>query len=274
MKRSPQIGVNILIFYGIMNKCWAQSLGGCNGISGEHIFSNSIFKAGCGCPIVIAGVMRIRGGEPTRGAEKSNILCQHHNSILSPLDATIGKVSKFQAQANDEGFENTLWLEGELLERWLLKTVINMAAAGWLGQQKLLPSVEIVRAIFGFENVPNKIGLYIVEGICPSHRPSGGTSFKPVSIRTPMGLILGGAYISVNGMSFFVSLNADIVARLESSEIPEFKTYFSKSGLKHLYHPGAIFMDRKKGSRLYIGLSWGGYLRFADGSITPFPLEK
>jgi hypothetical protein len=41
-------------------------------MSGEHIFSNAIFKAGCSCPIVIEGVERIRHGDPTHGAEKAN----------------------------------------------------------------------------------------------------------------------------------------------------------------------------------------------------------
>jgi len=240
-------------------------------MSGEHIISNALFKAGCGCPPVVEGVKRIKGGEPTKGAEKSNILCRRHNSLLSPLDSTIGKISNFQAQANDESFEGTLWLEGELLERWLLKIAVNTAAAGWLGPQKLLPSDDIVRAIFGLEPVPNKIGLYSVEGICPTHQPRGGASFKPINLKTPFGLIFGGAYISVNGMPLFVSFNTDLTERLEQGDAPELLNYYSEQGLKHLYHPGALFMDRKKGVRLHIGLSWNGFLTFEDGSKTPFP---
>jgi len=204
-------------------------------MSGEHIISNALFKAGCGCPPVVEGVKRIRGGEPTKGAEKSNILCRHHNSLLSPLDSTIGKISNFQAQANDESFEGALWLEGELLERWLLKTAVNTAAAGWLGPQKLLPSDDIVRAIYGLEPVPNKIGLYSVEGICPTHQPRGGASFKPINLKTPFGLIFGGAYISVNGMPLFASFNTDLTERLEQGDAPELLNYYSEKGLKHLW---------------------------------------
>lgn len=257
-----------------MRKCWAQVLGKCDGMSGEHIISNALFKAGCGCPPVIKGVKRIKDGEPTYGAEKANILCQHHNSMLSPLDATVGKLSKFQAQANDENFEENLYLEGELLERWLLKTAINSAAAGWLGPQKLLPSEEIVRAVFGLEAIPDKLGLYSVEGICPNHQPRGGASFRPINIKTPEGLIFGGAYVSVNGMPLFVSFNTELARTLELSDNPEITNYFSESGLKHLYHPGALFMDRKRGIRLHIGLSWNGVLTFEDGSTAPFPQER
>jgi hypothetical protein len=125
---------------GKKSKCWASSLGGCDGMSGEHVVSNSIFKAGCGCPVVIEGVQRIREGSPTKGAEKSNILCRRHNSLLSPLDETIGKISKFQADANDRDFRGSIIVEGELLERWLLKTAINTAAAGWAAPVKWQPS--------------------------------------------------------------------------------------------------------------------------------------
>lgn len=49
------------------------------------------------------GVKRIRHGDPTPNAEKANILCRHHNSMLSELDQLAGKIAAFQAQANEEG---------------------------------------------------------------------------------------------------------------------------------------------------------------------------
>ncbi|WP_444914526.1 hypothetical protein [Microbulbifer sp. TRSA007] len=240
-------------------------------MSGEHIFSNAIFKAGCSCPIIVDGVKRIRGGAPTYGAEKSNILCRHHNSILSPLDNVAGKIASFQAQSNEKEFEENLYIEGELLERWLLKTVINMAAAGWAGSEKWLPSPEIVEAIFGMRDIPNGYGLYSVDGIDPNHRPSGGVSCIPIHLPTPHEVILAGAYVSVHGMPLFASFHDDLAQRLEQGAIPGLLPHFSEDGLKHLYHPGAIVISRKKGKPVFIGLSWNGLLKFADGSTATFP---
>lgn len=255
----------------IMKKCWAHAIGGCDGMSGEHIFSSAIFKAGCSCPIVVEGVQRIRRGEPTYGAEKSNILCRHHNSLLSPLDETVGRLARFQASANEENFNESLYVEGELLERWLLKTVINIAAAGWAGPEKLSPSIDIVRAIFGHGIVPAKLGLYSVDGVDPNHRPSGGTSFVPLQMLSPKGPILVGAYVTIHGMPLLASFHTQLANVLEAVEIPGLSTRFSNNGLRHLYHPGAIVMSRQRGMPVAVGLSWNGILRFADGTTASFP---
>jgi hypothetical protein len=257
-----------------MNKCWANSLGNCDRMSGEHILSNSVFSAGCSCPILVEGVNRIRAGQPTRGAEKSNILCGHHNSILSPLDEEIGKVARFQADANDENFNEPLYIQGELLERWLLKTVINAAVAGWLGQAKLFPSKDMVSSIFGFSKVPEGLGLYSVDGIDPNHRPSGGAGITPIIFNIGRQQILAGAYVTVHGMPLFVSLNQELASALEAGSIPMFMTKFSENGLTHLYHPGAIVIYRKRGEPAIIGISWNGVLRFADGTTAVWPREK
>lgn len=252
-------------------KCWAHSLGACDGMSGEHVFSNAIFKAGCSCPLIIEGVKRIRQGDPTRGAEKSNILCRHHNSMLSPLDETIGQIAQFQAAANDKDYKGSLVVEGELLERWLLKTVINTAAAGWVAPVKWQPSSSIARAIFGLGSIPDKIGLYSVDGIDPAHRPSGGASFTPIFMDTPLGKVLAGAYVTVHGMPLLASLHTELPQILEAGHIPQLVNHFSSDGLKHLYHPGAIVMSRKEGDPVFIGFSWGGVVRYADGTTARFP---
>jgi len=243
-------------------------------MSAEHVFSDAIFKAGCSCPVLIEGVRRIRNGQPTRGAETSNILCRRHNSMLSPLDETIGQIARFQAAANDKRYKGSIDVEGELFERWLLKTVINAAAAGWLAPIKWQPSPSIAKAIFGLEPVPDRLGLYSVDGVDPSHRPSGGVTFTPLFLGTPRGKILAGAYVTVHGMPLLASFHTDLAQMLEAGQAPTLINHFSEDGLRHLYHPGAIVMSRKEGGQVFIGLSWGGLLRYADGTTAPFPIKK
>lgn len=253
-----------------MKRCWASSLGNCDTMSGEHVFSNAILKAGCGCTPLVRGVQRIRNGEPTAGAEKANILCRHHNSMLSPLDEVAGGISAFQAKTSDENFTEAHYIEGELLERWLLKTVINSAVAGWMGPRKWHPLPEVVSAIFGRTSIPDGIGLYSVDGIDPSHKASGGVSAFPIFLDREQ-QFLGGAYVSINGMPLFASFEKELTSRLEQGDLPEISERFSPLGLKHLYHPGAIVTARKRGQPAVLGLSWKGLLHFDDGSTAPFP---
>ncbi|QKE63770.1 hypothetical protein HNE05_10505 [Aquipseudomonas campi] len=193
--------------------------------------------------------------------------------MLSPLDAVAGKISLFQARANDESFNEALYVEGELLERWLLKTVINNAVAGWMGPKKWLPVPDVVSAIFGHSPIPDGIGLYSVEGVDPLHKPAGGISAMPVFLDYERQL-LGGAYISINGMPLFAAFDTELATRLEAGNMPKLKQRFSPSGLKHLYHPGAIVISRNRGQPVVLGLSWKGILRFADGTTVAFPPER
>lgn len=251
-------------------RCWAHSLGDCDSMSGEHVISNAIFKSGCGCPLVIEGVKRIRGGEPTRGAEVSNILCRKHNSMLSPLDETAGRLAKHLHDGDDENYTTNINLRGELVERWGLKTLINMGAAGWMGQ-KLEPAPEIVSSIFGRSEIPDGCGLYSVDGVWRNEdgilRPS--VNFSSVVIPTPRGRILAGGYIAIHGMPIFVALFTEAVSWIEQRGMPTIEARLGETQLKHLYRPGAFVQGRQRGPQIHVGLSWKGLLRYADGTTGP-----
>ncbi len=249
-----------------MARCWAHKVGGCDTMSGEHVISNAVFVPGCGCPVLIEGVARIRGGAATPNAEKSNILCRRHNSMLSPLDDAVGRLAKFQAASDDEDFSETLYIDGELLERWLLKTVINFGAAGWMGPQKLVPSPGIVSAIFGNSPLPPGTGLYSVDGIDANHRPSGGVTVRPLFRTSPRGRELVGAYVAVHGLGLLACLDDTLPLQIDERNAPELFRSSQSGASRILYHPGAIVMDRKRGKPLIVGMAWGGVFHFADGT--------
>ena len=242
-------------------------------MSGEHVFSDALFTRPCSCAMVTDGVKRIRRGEPTPNAERANILCRHHNSTLTELDQLAGKIANFQARANDEHFQDTLYVEGELLERWLLKTVVNVAAAGWAGRRKWLPSPDIVAAIFGHTPVPDGVGLFSVDGVDRNLHPQVGVSFTPILLNDAEGPRLLGAYVTVHGMPLFAALDTALVATLESGATPSLSRQFSDDGLRHIYRPGAIIMSRKRGRPVIIGLSWNGLLYFANGTTSSLPVQ-
>ena len=60
---------------------------------------------------------------------KARILCQSHNSRLSPLDSEAKKLADGLHQFVDGAEHTTVHLSGLLLERWTLKTVINYLAS-------------------------------------------------------------------------------------------------------------------------------------------------
>ena len=124
-----------------MAECWASGLGSCSDkISREHIVSESLFTN---------DIVRVEGFSWCKDKEKeiglrsltAKILCKKHNAALSPVD--IGGASAFEAFRNMTKIGNVrkkvqpqIWdviqysIDGILLERWFLKTLINISFGG------------------------------------------------------------------------------------------------------------------------------------------------
>jgi hypothetical protein len=165
-----------------MKKCWANILGDCGGkISGEHIVSECSFfrrdehgKDIVPDDVMISGLswckkpMRIKLSE-----FKSKMLCTQHNWSLSPVDAESKKFYKNILDCLDlqdvrskmkkvfswnvQVFKN----KGTLLERWFLKTTLNLA---WVNKEFYLlnNSTDLVQIAFGRKKFKEKEGLYWV----------------------------------------------------------------------------------------------------------------
>lgn len=111
---------------------------GCDGkISGEHVVSRSVF---------IAPTVRVHGFAWCKDAAKevgvgsitAKVLCARHNSALAPLDTAAGNAFQMMRDALALSQKRTKLLAWEipelvrftidapLLERWLLKTLLNL----------------------------------------------------------------------------------------------------------------------------------------------------
>jgi|SRR5882724_358955 len=160
-----------------MNRCWAECLGDCEGkISGEHIISKSLFASEhvdvTGFPWCKNETKRIGLGSLTK-----NMLCQKHNSRLSPLDSAAAhafNVLRNQTKlANDRGKNpgikyrtETFNINATALERWLLKTLINMGFGGelYIGPQSTKsgwPSDDLVQILYKNRQFPKENGLFV-----------------------------------------------------------------------------------------------------------------
>lgn len=118
-------------------RCWARSLGDCAGpMTGEHMISRSQFD---GSSITVRGFSWCKD-EPRKvgiGSLVANVLCQRHNNALSPVDEAakitmqaIREIGDRTIAAREGGPRlprRTFRVSGDDLERWLLKTTINLA---------------------------------------------------------------------------------------------------------------------------------------------------
>ena len=150
-----------------MKHCWAESIGGCGNISKEHIISDSILQEMVtvqGFPWCKDKPMRIPAAN-----FKSKILCDQHNNLLSPADNEIKNfVFTFKSyfeksmayDASPVGFTRTpirYTINGNLLERWFCKTLINVATLN--SSDSEIPIDNALPFLFQGKKFSNPFGL-------------------------------------------------------------------------------------------------------------------
>jgi hypothetical protein len=158
-----------------MGYCWAEALGNCDAISREHIVTKGMYPDQTifvsGLPWCLNEPKEISMVNFTK-----KILCRTHNSMLSDVDdAGIDAINKFReevilnkarsAMAPRRWTVVRIQFDGRGLERWFLKTFININAEGeWkIGRDATeigRPSEHLVRIAFGMEQFKPRAGLY------------------------------------------------------------------------------------------------------------------
>lgn len=158
-----------------MRKCWAAHLGNCsNKISAEHIISDSFFRYDPPHVIEVSGFRWLRGGRKIIPPSEltRNISCETHNNALSDVDMAgkeafdvFRKVSHVASLRSKSNTVKQYQINGLLLERWFVKTLINMIykdslpighPLGEIG----MPSNELVEIAFGLTSFQFPFGLY------------------------------------------------------------------------------------------------------------------
>jgi len=190
--------------------CWADCIGGCSSIqSREHYVSKGLFE---GDSIKLKGLPWCKVDEKTIGldAAASKILCKTHNERLSKLDDEAIRAFRalreiFSLRARQEKMDPRYWkvrtwrLNGRLLERWFLKTLINLGqvqtqAFAWPGMtEPRVPVLEAVQACFGLAPIRSPRGLYAAAAV--GHRVDSHdyVSFSPIT-ETSSQAMIGGAF--------------------------------------------------------------------------------
>jgi hypothetical protein len=193
-----------------MTKCWAHHLGNCGKQSKEHVISGALFAD---TSLEVRGLRPAGGGliHVGKASLTANILCTTHNSLLSPLDSEAAALSRAIARMQ-EGESTTHSIKGPLLERWLLKTLINLLAAKWLGRW-YVPAPDLVDIVFGRISFPGNSGLYVSHNTRVNSPKMDRFSVNPLLFgKEPA--IVGGALMSIGFIDFLLCINSDGIRTL------------------------------------------------------------
>ena len=95
------------------------------------------------------------------------ILCAGHNGKLSPLDAAAGAFVAALRRPVPAHLPTVLEVDGALLERWCLKALLGIAAAGWHRPHRkashlATAPLELAEIAFGLRPFAEGTGLQVV----------------------------------------------------------------------------------------------------------------
>lgn len=169
-----------------MEKCWANSIGGCSEIlSGEHLISKGILEK-MGKMVKVEGFnwCKTESKEIGMNALQSKILCGNHNNLLSNYDSeainffeAINKWVKQSERFSNNGFSVKkipiqYFIDGLLIERWFLKTMVNLTL---VSTDKVTIPFDVILPVlygdkrfekpFGFGQIIKRGSSVVVDGI-------------------------------------------------------------------------------------------------------------
>lgn len=203
-----------------MASCWATTIGECGGkTSREHVVSKSLFVSP---EVTVQGLHWCKDEPKTVGIESltAKILCQDHNSQLSPLDSAAGAAFHVLRQqtklANDRAKlppkslvkVERFSIDARLLERWFLKTLLNLTHGskfliGISGTEYGVPPDDLVRVCYGLQPFPGNAGMYVAANVGMTLSMFETVAFSPL-IKDDQ-WVLGG-FFEFRGVRFFLAL--------------------------------------------------------------------
>lgn len=231
--------------------CWAAGLGECSDIqSREHYISKGLFK---GKSLKLQGLPWCKTTEAEIGlaSASSKILCKLHNERLSILDdeairtfdcvRRIFALQAVQKQLPVQHWKVQRWtLNGRLLERWFLKTMVNLvmvqtADAVWPGSTVVrLPPKDVVAACFGAVPILSPRGLYAAGAVGQNVNSHDSVSFAPLTHLATQ--TLAGGVFEFRGLRFILAWtehNLEMFIRRMAETVPAFAGWQDSS----LLHP-------------------------------------
>jgi hypothetical protein len=239
-------------------ECWASNLGDCfGGASREHYISDGIFASEA---VTAFGLSWCRA-EPIQiglGAAVAKILCRRHNEALSDFDAEAASLSRFLTNnvLNTPLAHDELLVNGPNLERWALKTALNLGYLGALdpdNHSRLCPPPELVRSVYLGAPLPEGGGLYFISGRIANTDFKTGVSWKAVRNQTAGGAVAA-VLLSFCGIQFAVNLSGGVAEKqLATLGVVDGIDYSSS---QIVYRPSDITLQSPTAGSKRIVLKW------------------
>lgn len=223
--------------------CWANELGNCSEkMSLEHYVSRGVFSD---LKIKVQGFSWCLSEPKTISLAKlgTKILCTKHNNELGEVvDAEGIKLFKF-IKDNSES-ERILELNGYDLERWLLKTAINLTTNSnenlgigmiYPGNSKVCTYLQHV--VFGLTKLEYEMGLYVLPNeMNTSNQNQDFLTIEPIFKDNEIGAV----YFNIQGMGFVLALfPGQPLPSLKSMGIIE-NIFSDHLEVKPIYRPSAL----------------------------------
>lgn len=245
-----------------MSLCWASALGDCHPEqSREHLVSASLWGNGS---INVVGFPWCRDKPKRVGVASltAKVLCRRHNSALSPLDDAAKKAFAALADATELSNQRNLqrprkWkvkrfeLLGRPLERWFLKTTINLVVAYpggmiWgLGNSASNPPEELIRIAYGNAAFVKPLGLYAAVRVGETMDLSDVVTFAP--LLTDGNRVIAGMF-TFRGIRFVLNLHTD--------PLPQVFTLPVAGDVSPLYHVKRINFRVAERLSHYVQVLW------------------
>ncbi len=231
-----------------MSGCYASCLADCNTrLSREHYISESLLHClNCDNDLRVNGFSWMGADEKhlPPNALTAKILCERHNSALSPLDSIAARL--FQAfdeeGASGSGRQLLYLFSGHDLERWLLKVLCGMAYSRNLPRgvdcDTTIPR-QWLEILFGYDDFSNEQGLYVCN--VPGHLFGGPTGLA-VQVIAGRGR-LSGFSLSICGYELILSMSGFPTRRYD--------------GRKFVYRPMEFYTTGPEFEKSIV-LSWVG----------------
>ena len=249
-----------------MSRCWADSLGDCVGpITGEHIVSSAVFTEN----VISVQGFRWCKDEPRQigvNGLTANVLCGRHNSTTSNLDSAAGnamQVLRHSVALCEKNKKLMPWItpkiqhfriDAGLLERWMLKTTLNLKYGSLLGEGNVVApgsaaTLEEAELCFGLRPFTGAAGMYTAY--------ANGANLRMLDKVTINTLLdngeLVGARFELHGFRFLLNLRSE-------SELPPLETI---AGMDPAWN-GAFLSRRFKHARFnhlsfpshYVNFDW------------------
>ncbi len=236
-----------------MVKCWASALGECGRASREHIITESLWLD---TKIKVVGLPWCKDSIVEIGLSSftAKILCIEHNTLLSSTDAEAKRafeafresirLSNQRKQAPHQIWPTVLFpIDGLLLERWFLKTLINLVSVQaltdlvWIGTNHPAnkPPNHIVNIAYGRETFLWPSGLYAAATLNQAESSDEGFAFAPL-LHEETASIVGGLF-TFRGFRFLLYLAGKPLPEqfdLPYTKLPNWKSSILRYRLKHI----------------------------------------